>query len=189
MWPVVLHSERLVIRSPRFRDKRFWNQVRAENKEWLSPWEATFPIVPQEISHERTRKSSFTRMIRTIHKSAHEGSSYSLFIWREGNLIGQVTLGGVIYGALRGGHIGYWIDKNYANHGYMTEAVEMVTRFGFDALGLHRIEINVRPENGASCRVAEKAGYHFEGFRPLFLHIDGAWRDHNCYVRVNNSVG
>lgn len=187
MWPIVLHSERLLIRSPRLRDKSQWNDVRSENREWLSPWEATFPHVPQE-DPRRTKKTSFARMIHFINRSAREGTSYSFFIFLEGNLIGQVTLGGVIYGALRGGHIGYWIDRNYANHGFMTEAVEMVTRFGFDALGLHRIEINIRPENGASCRVAEKAGYHFEGFRPLFLHIDGAWRDHNCYVRVNNSI-
>jgi ribosomal-protein-alanine N-acetyltransferase len=66
-------------------------------------------------------------------------------IWHEKNLVGQITLGGVIYGALRGGHIGYWIDKNYAGRGFTTEAVNMVTSFAFDALGLHRIEINIRP--------------------------------------------
>ena len=55
----------------------------------------------------------------------------------------------------------------------------------FTQLGLHRIEINVRPENDASCRVAEKAGYEFEGFKKAFLHIDGAWRDHKCFVKTN----
>jgi ribosomal-protein-alanine N-acetyltransferase len=38
-------------------------------------------------------------------------------------LIGQISLGGVILGAMRGGHIGYWIDKNYANKGFTTQAV------------------------------------------------------------------
>ena len=187
MWPAILYGERIELRPPRFRDKKRWNLVRAENKEWLGPWEATFPQVPSyiELDEGTIKKSSFRQMVRSIHSAARSGNSYSFFIWRDGNLIGQVTLGGVMMGALRGGHIGYWIDRNYANHGYMTEAVETLTRFAFEALGLHRIEINVRPENSASCKVAEKAGYYFEGFRPQFLHINGDWQDHNCYVRVN----
>ena len=97
-------------------------------------------------------------------------------------------MGGVMLGALRGAHIGYWIDRNYANRGFTTQAVKLVTAFGFSQLGLHRIEINVRPENAASCRVAEKAGYVLEGQRKAFLHIDGAWRDHLSYVKSNELI-
>jgi ribosomal-protein-alanine N-acetyltransferase len=64
----------------------------------------------------------------------------------------------------------------------------MMTEYGFYVLGLHRIEINLRPENGASRRVAEKAGYLLEGERPKFLHIDGQWRDHLCFVRENLNI-
>jgi ribosomal-protein-alanine N-acetyltransferase len=190
MWPVILHGERIELRPPRLRDKKRWNNVRAENKEWLTPWEATFPRLPEHLALEEgpAKKSSFTHMVRTIHSSARAQASYSFFIWRDQNLIGQITLGGVMFGALRGGHIGYWIDRNYANQGLMTEAVQVLTNFAFEGLGLHRIEINVRPENSASCKVAEKAGFVFEGFRPQFLHIDGQWRDHNCYVRFNSNI-
>jgi ribosomal-protein-alanine N-acetyltransferase len=97
-------------------------------------------------------------------------------------------MGGVMYGALRGAHIGYWIDKNFANRGYTTEAVKLLSGFGFHQLGLHRIEINIRPENEASCRVAEKAGFEFEGYRKAYLHIDGAWRDHKCFVKNNELI-
>ena len=97
-------------------------------------------------------------------------------------------MGGIIYGALRGAHIGYWIDRRFANRGFTTQAVEMLTKYGFDELGLHRIEINLRPENGASRRVAEKAGFIFEGDRPRFLHIDGTWRDHICFVKENPAI-
>jgi ribosomal-protein-alanine N-acetyltransferase len=97
-------------------------------------------------------------------------------------------MGGVMYGALRGAHIGYWIDRNYANRGFTTQSVKLVTAFAFAELGLHRIEINVRPENGASCRVAEKAGFIAEGERKAFLHIDGQWRDHICFVKNNELI-
>jgi ribosomal-protein-alanine N-acetyltransferase len=106
-------------------------------------------------------------------------------MWFDNKLIGQITLGGISYGAYRGGHIGYWIDQSFANKGLMTRAVRELTRYGFEELGLHRIEINLRPENAASKRVAEKAGYVFEGMRPRYLHIDGAWRDHLCFVKEN----
>jgi ribosomal-protein-alanine N-acetyltransferase len=127
-------------------------------------------------------------MVRTFNREASNGRSYSFVIWKGPNLIGQITLGGVIYGALRGGHIGYWIDQDFANRGFTTQAVEILTRFGFDQLGLHRIEINIRPENAPSCRVAEKAGYVLEGPRPRYLHIDGQWRDHICYVKENPAI-
>ena len=100
----------------------------------------------------------------------------------------QINLGGVIYGALRGAHIGYWIDREYANRGYMTEAVNMVTDFAFNELELHRIEINIRPENSPSIRVAEKCGYLYEGLRPRYLHIAGGWRAHHCFVRENIAI-
>lgn len=185
-----LRSERLVLRPLRYRDKSRWDEVRAENREWLTPWEATLPRIPEghQAAPLSTKRPSFFSMVATHNREARAGRSYSFILWSGSNLIGQVTLGGVIYGALRGAHIGYWIDRNYANRGLMTEAVSRVTDFAFQELGLHRIEINVRPENGASCRVAEKAGYQFEGNRTEFLHIDGGWRDHRTYIAVNSDI-
>ena len=190
MWPITLHSENIELRPPRFADKSQWNRVRAENKEWLAPWEASLPQTPvgAPASEFLSKRPSFYSMVRALRREARAGRSYSFMVWHEKNLVGQITMGGVIYGALRGAHIGYWIDKNYAGRGYTTEAVNAVTHFGFDALGLHRIEINIRPENAPSIRVAEKAGYIFEGDRPEFLHIAGSWRDHKSFVKINDLV-
>lgn len=190
MWPVTLIGDEITIRAPRFRDRSQWNRVRAENKEWLTPWEATLPQIPIDSpAYENlSSRPSFYEMVRMLNRESRAGRSYSFFIWHGKNLIGQITLGGVIYGALRGAHIGYWIDRNYANRGFTTQAVKLVTAFAFSELGLHRLEINVRPENAASCKVAEKAGYRIEGERKAFLHIDGAWRDHICFVKENELI-
>ncbi len=131
---------------------------------------------------------SFGRMVRSNRIESKAGRGFSFGIFKGPNLIGQINLSGIIYGALRGGHIGYWIDQSHANRGYMTMAVNMVTDFAFSELELHRIEINIRPENEASIKVAEKCGYLFEGLRPNYLHIDGAWRDHHCFVRENIAI-
>ena len=112
----------------------------------------------------------------------------TLAIWFDQELIGQITLGGITYGAYRGGHIGYWISQDFANRGLTTRAVREVTRYGFEDLRLHRIEIALRPENSASKRVAEKSGYTFEGLRPRYLHIDGDWRDHIVFVKENPRI-
>ena len=189
-WPVTLRSEDLILRPLRMRDRKRFLQVRIENKDWLNSWEATLPQVPGEDSSQKL--PSFYDMVRWHRREGRQGRSYSMAIWHENpqdsNLIGQITMGGVIYGAMRGAHIGYWIDKAYANRGYTTQAVIAISNFGFESLKLHRLEINIRPENEPSIRVAQKAGYLFEGLRPRYLHIDGNWRDHHCYVKENSRV-
>lgn len=187
-WPILLSDGELELRPLRLRDRLRWNQVRNKNREWLQPWEATLPTVTVGPSATVAQLPSFFSMLATFNREARNGRSFSFVIWKGPNLIGQITLGGVIYGALRGGHIGYWIDQEFANRGYTTEAIEILTRFGFDQLGLHRIEINIRPENAPSRRVAEKAGYLLEGTRARYLHIDGQWRDHVSYVKENLTV-
>lgn len=187
-WPILLSDGELELRPLRLRDRLRWNRVRTQNREWLQQWEATLPTVTVGPSATVPQLPSFFSMLATFNREARNGRSFSFVIWKGPNLIGQITLGGVIYGALRGGHIGYWIDQEFANRGYTTRAIEILTRFGFDQLGLHRIEINIRPENAPSRRVAEKAGYLLEGTRARYLHIDGQWRDHVSYVKENLTV-
>ena len=184
-WPTVLENEEIFLRPLRIRDRKTWNRVRAENRDWLSPWEATIPTISEDSYKELP---SYFEMVKILNYEARSGRSFSFAIWHGKNLIGQISLGGVIYGAMRGGHIGYWIDRNYANRGYTTAAVQMLTEYAFVVLKLHRVEINLRPENASSRRVAEKAGYIFEGDRPRYLHIDGQWRDHICFVKENSAL-
>jgi ribosomal-protein-alanine N-acetyltransferase len=181
---IELTNGEITLRPFFFSDRKQWRRVRAINRDWLAQWEATSP----KTSKQSATIMSFSKMIRGQRKESNAGRSYSFGIFKGPNLIGQVNLGGVIYGALRGAHIGYWIDRNYANQGHMTAAVNMVTDFAFSELELHRIEINIRPENEPSIRVAEKCGYLYEGLRPRYLHIDGAWRDHHCFVRENSAI-
>ncbi len=179
-WPLILRDGELTLRPLRIRDRRAWLDLRKRNRQWLTPWEATSPLPA-----ERKNLPTFVEMISHYNREAKAGRTYSLAISVDGLLVGQINLGGVAYGAYRGAHIGYWIDQGHANRGLITRAVLLVTKFAFEELQLHRIEISCRPENSASKRVAEKAGYRFEGLRSRFLHIDGAWRDHLVFVMEN----
>lgn len=192
---IELTNGEITLRALGFSDKKQWRRVRALNKEWLQEWEATVPqtsnsgkLIGSSRFENLSGALSFNKMVKVYRSEARAGRSFSFGIFKGPNFIGQINLGGVIYGALRGAHIGYWIDRAYANRGYMSAAVNMVTDFAFNELELHRIEINIRPENEPSIRVAQKCGYLYEGLRPRYLHIDGAWRDHHCFVRENIAI-
>lgn len=104
-------------------------------------------------------------------------------------LIGHLTLTGIQRGSLQSGVIGYWIDAGWAGHGLMPRAVAMATDWAMFDLGLHRIEINIRPENHASLRVVEKLGFRDEGLRLRYLHIRGAWCDHRTFALTREDIG
>ncbi len=57
----------------------------------------------------------------------------------------------------------------------------MVSKFGFEDLGLHRMEICIIPRNYNSRRVMEKLGIREEGLAERFLEINGVWEDHVRY--------
>ncbi len=184
--PIIKDSE-LTLRLLRFRDRDIWNQVRRVNQEWLNPWEATRP----EVENQGALPTYF-EMIHFQNQEAKAGRSYSFGLWLsdgvENRFIGQITLGGIVMGAYRGGYIGYWVDQRFANRGYTTRAVRALTDYAFSELNLHRIEINLRPENEASRKVAEKAGYIYEGIRLRYLHINGDWRDHSTFVKEHIKI-
>jgi ribosomal-protein-alanine N-acetyltransferase len=121
-------------------------------------------------------------MVRRMRREAREGRTLPWALCVDGRLAGQVTVGGIAWGSLRSAYIGYWIDEAVAGRGIMPRAVAMAIDHCFDALHLHRVEINIRPENAASLRVVEKLGLRPEGDRPAYLHIDGDWRDHVTFV-------
>ena len=190
-WPIVIADGELLLKPLRMRDKAAWKEVRARNREWLDPWEATRPIINGRPDSELTLPSYFS-MVRQYAREARALRSISLGLWSlehsKPRFIGQITLGGIVFGAMRGAHIGYWIDQKYAGRGLTTRAVTAITEYGFSELDLHRIEINLRPENLASEKVAQKAGYSFEGVRLRYLHINGEWRDHLTYIKENPNI-
>ena len=76
-WPVVLKSEALILQALRFRDRPRWNNVRAENRDWLSPWEATIPLIPGDAAENASRLPSYFEMVRTLNSEARSGRSFS----------------------------------------------------------------------------------------------------------------
>jgi ribosomal-protein-alanine N-acetyltransferase len=99
----------------------------------------------------------------------------------EGSFAGEVNINNVVRSAMQCGTIGYWIDEARAGKSYMSEAVLVVSKYAFEELGLHRMEICIIPRNHNSRRVMEKLGIREEGLAERFLEINGVWEDHVRY--------
>lgn len=103
-------------------------------------------------------------------------------------IIGIIGLNNVVWGAFCSAFMGYKLDKDFVNKGYMSIAVEMLTKYAFEELGLHRIEANVMPKNKASLRVLEKNHFMNEGISKYYLNINGVWEDHIHMVKINYAM-
>lgn len=170
----------VTVRIVRPRDARVLQNELLVNRAWLSPWEATLP--------GGTTSSDMRGAVRRQLQLYREGLTYPFVIEYAGEVVGQLTVWGVQRGSLRSATIGYWVAERVAGRGVTPTAVALVTDMMFSEVGLHRIEICMRPENAASIRVARKLGFRYEGYRPRYIHIDGDWRDHLAFALTREDV-
>ncbi|WP_336658997.1 GNAT family N-acetyltransferase [Leucobacter sp. USHLN153] len=183
--PGLLTEGRVGVRIIRWSDADRLRQLLADNRSWLERWEATHPsgrsVVPGSVSMRPT--------VRVLRRQLRAGSGMPFVVLLDGELVGQLSVSEISGGALQSCQIGYWVSQHAAGQGVTTTAVALVIDFLFASLGLHRVEICIRPENGPSLRVVEKLGFRHEGRRPSYIHIDGAWRDHECFVALREEAG
>ncbi|WP_309105869.1 GNAT family protein [Arthrobacter sp.] len=187
IWPVTLTCGELVLRPIRYRDRKEWTEVRSRNRDWLAPWEASNPIAGGQLP-------SYRQMVRSLNIQTAQGTALPFLIteWtpgvREPVIIGQLTVSSIVWGSAMMATLGYWVDRSHAGRGIAPTAVAMATDHCFGTLGLHRMEINIKPDNGPSLRVVEKLGFRDEGYRPRFLHINGEWADHRSFALTTEEV-
>ena len=175
-WPARLESDGVVVRPLTRSDADEWQAVRARNHDWLRPWDATVP------PGSAPRPSSYKVVTRSLLHQARRGQCLPFVVEVDGRFSGQVTVSNVTRGSAQWASIGYWVAADVAGRGVAPRAVAMVIDHCLGPVGLHRIEICVRPENTNSLRVVEKLGLEQVGYAPRFLHIDGAWRDHRIFA-------
>ena len=100
-------------------------------------------------------------------------------------IIGTCNYTNIVRGPFLACHLGYQIARSHEGRGLMTEALRATNPFMFQALRLHRIMANYRPENVRSGRLLERLGFVREGVAKDYLFIDGAWRDHILTALTN----
>lgn len=85
------------------------------------------------------------------------------------------------------GEAAYWTMPAARGRGVAVGALRTMSEWWFGEIGLHRLDVLHSTANPASCRVAEKAGFAYEGtLRSLVLHVDG-WHDMHLHARIDSA--
>ncbi len=178
-----IEGRKVYIRPPGEYDWSDWAQMREASRDFLTPWEPTWPA-------DCLTRAAYRRRLRHYAEEWHQGAGFAFFIFAadDDGLRGGITLSNVRRGVAQTGTLGYWVGKPHARQGVMSDAIRCMLRFAFDNLRLHRVEAACLPRNEASQGVLRKAGFREEGFAPKYLRINGEWEDHLLFAILEHEA-
>ena len=133
------------------------------NKEFHEPWTRS-PLNAKQFD-EYIKK--YQRLINT-----------SYWIIYAGKIAGVINLNDIIRGVFQNAFLGYYGSKELSGKGVMQQGMKLVLEKAFKKHKLHRVECAIQPKNQASLKYIRKLGFHFEGYAPRYLYLNGKWRDH-----------
>ncbi|TCZ80891.1 GNAT family N-acetyltransferase [Paenibacillus albiflavus] len=179
-----LYTERLLLK---IVDESATNEVLdyvIRNKDFLAQWEIkrTDEYFTYDFHH---------KILADEKHKIRSGDMFKVWICTKEApelIIGSIALNNIVRGAFQSCHLGYRIDQNVRNKGYMTEALKKVIHHAFNKMGLHRIEANIMPRNQASMKLIENLGFYQEGLALKYLKINGVWEDHIHMVMRNTDL-
>jgi len=135
-----------------------------------------------------------TQAVAHIERMARERTQKEFYPWvatlpGDDNLVGTCSLFGVDREHLRG-VIGYALSPALWGRGLASDMLALALDHAFDGIGLNRIEADIDPENVASCRLVERAGFQREGYLRERWRVGGGVQDTALYglLRSDRSV-
>ncbi|AYC28526.1 GNAT family N-acetyltransferase [Paenisporosarcina cavernae] len=169
-----LHTERLYLRKPKQGDGTKANEAILHSLQELKPW---LPFVQETPSVEDTEQNMRQAMANFLKRSALR---YLIFEKDTHDFIGTTGFHNIDW-KVKKLEIGYWIDSRQSGKGYMVEAIDRLTRFALDDLGMKRVEIRIESSNIKSRAIPEKLGYVLEGILVNDdLSVDGKTLTDTC---------
>jgi ribosomal-protein-alanine N-acetyltransferase len=178
-----VEGDGVTLRTPQATDFEEWAALRDTSRDFLTPWEPTWP-------DDDLTRAAFRRRIKRYAEDLRADQGYAFLIVRntDGALVGGLTLANIRRGVAQAGSLGYWMGLPFVRQGYMTAAVRAVIPFAFAALRLHRVEAACIPSNAGSTRLLENTGFVREGYAREYLCINGTWQDHLLYARLKDAA-
>jgi RimJ/RimL family protein N-acetyltransferase len=129
------------------------------------------------------RDSDARAYLMSRYDGLHVGmrAPYAIASSDDGELLGSIALAHFAWADGRG-EVGYWLARAARGAGHATRAVRLISAWGFQALGLARIELEAAVGNPASQRVAERAGFTREAvLRSRWTTFGGERHDMVCF--------
>ena len=158
-FPVGLKSERIELRAldATLPNAEMVYKVIDRNRDYLLPW------LPLWASRDRIKSpKDILDFLEDCQKERAAGDACDFGIFAGGEYIGNVGVFD-ISDKNKSCALEYWICKDFAKKGYMTEAIKLVENMLFGTQGLNRIEIKCDTRNAPSESLARRLGYTFEG--------------------------
>lgn len=148
------------------------------NKTYLEPFEPSRNNEFYTIEGQREGLSD-------SYKQYLNGTSVNFGIYEKNSIIGKIQLTNIVRGVFKNSFVGYSIDEKEQGKGYMKEALQLVLEYAFDDMELHRVEATTLVDNEKSQRVLKKCGFKEIGVSQKYLYINGKWRDHRIFYKIN----
>ncbi|MPQ29882.1 N-acetyltransferase [Clostridium estertheticum] len=149
------------------------------NRKYLSCFE---PVRDETFYTLENQKRTLTEG----YKQFLNGSGVNFGIYKAKKLIGKIRISNIVIGVFKNAFIGYSMDEEEQNKGYMKEAVKLAVTYAFEELELHRVEASTLINNEKSQRVLKNCGFKELGISEKYLYINGEWRDHMVFYKVKN---
>jgi [ribosomal protein S5]-alanine N-acetyltransferase len=164
-----LHGFRVYLRRLAPHDQAEFLELVRASRDVHGPWVAP----PAGVA-------GFQRLLRRV----EAGTVVSVLVCERESaaIVGVFNLSQIVRSNFRSAYLGYYGHVRFAGRGYMREGLELVVRYAFAKLGLHRIEANIQPGNRKSIALVERCGFDKEGFSPRYLKVAGRWRDHERWA-------
>src|ERR1700756_3966052 len=142
--PFRLVGDRVFLRPPDRGDYEAWASLRASSRDFLTPWEPSWPSDALSRANFRARVARYAQDWRT-------DQAYNFFIFtHDETLVGGIGLSNLRRGVSETASLGYWVGEPFARQGYMTAALPLVLAFAFEQLRLPRGEAACLPHNNPS---------------------------------------
>jgi len=180
--PLHFETERLRLFVPGPADAERMLEYALRNRTHLRRWEPA-------RGHDYWTLPYWQRQLEAVREETRRGDGYrTALVPRDdldGVIVGIANLSQIVRGPSQSALVGYSLDAEHEGLGLMREGLAALVEFGFDVLGLHRLQACYRPENVRSARVLDALGFEREGLARAYLFIDGAWRDHVLAACIN----
>ena len=171
---------------PRLETERTW--LRPITREDLEDMYAycSIPVVSQfttwDAHQSREDTRGFIDFIQNQYETRKMGP-WGIEHKGSGNLIGSCNYVNCNQSQLIA-ELGYVLSPSYWNKGIMSEVIRRVIRFGFEEMGLERIEAKCMAENIGSARVMEKSGMAYEGTLRSCMQVKDQRLDLKLYAII-----